>query len=284
MIKKVHGTEASVHPKQAENFLAFNTIGHQRTLQRSHIEKLKRHKLDGTFLTGHIAFAYNGDRQTPILVNGQHQLHMIKETGIPTQVFVEKYHVDSYQDLHILFGCFDNNMPRTQTQINSMYKITQDRKWSTRFINLIVYALANIKGTKSMDKTKKPLLIEEHEDFVSFVHDIFKDGKADMPKDCYHLQRPIIVENMYMTYNKNITDAYRFWMGVRDGEKLQKNDPQMQLRNYLLMNSGGKAKAMSKQSRHELTTRAVRTWNAFRMGRELKKIYYNPEEQIPKLK
>lgn len=90
------------------------------------------------------------------------------------------------------------------------------------------------------------------------------------PTETRHLQREPVVCAIYQTLLVDAPDAIEFWGMVRDGENLRKTDPPKRLENYLRDNSynfGRGAQNGRKATFHEMYSKCIHAWNAYRAGR-----------------
>lgn len=84
-----------------------------------------------------------------------------------------------------------------------------------------------------------------------------------------HMHREPVVSAILRTYRKDAGGAKVFWPRVRDGEGLTKTDPEYVLRNFLTtvaVACGRGASRSRKATFHEMFSRCVHAWNAWRAG------------------
>ncbi len=88
-----------------------------------------------------------------------------------------------------------------------------------------------------------------------------------------------------MTFRKNVRDAEKFWTMVRDGEGLTRRDPGKLLRDFLMTTSQAwsrGANAVRRASFHEICSKCVNAWNAYRDRRTLDALRYYRNGSLPK--
>jgi len=270
-----------VDKQQAADFLKLNTFESQRKINTNHLKKLEREIEGGTFRVGEIATAikhYNGGEK--VLINGQHQAQAIINTGTKIKAVYEVYDVFTPTDLSLLFRKFDNNFVRTLGQKSIVEAKALGVPWSNKVISLMTSAVRYktgpyIKFTDSaIDDLRHYLKVGD------FVNSLFEESEK-LPM---HLTRGPVVHAILLTWEKSQSDTERFWKLVRDGESLKKSDPAFSLRDYLLTTSVGVGRGVSdtkRASQHEMVSKCVTAWNAYRKGTKTDLKYYSIKP-IPK--
>jgi len=84
-----------------------------------------------------------------------------------------------------------------------------------------------------------------------------------------HMHREPVVCAILRTYRKDATGTRQFWPRVRDGEGLSKTDPEYVLRGFLTtvaVACGRGASRTRKAPFHEMFSRCIHAWNAWRAG------------------
>ena len=94
---------------------------------------------------------------------------------------------------------------------------------------------------------------------------------------------------IWATWKKNKREADRFWTAVRDGTGLASNHPCFVAREFLVHNTlqrGQRAAAAVARSasEREIFVKMLNAWNAYREGRRLKHLIYQPNSSLPRLK
>ncbi len=92
MIKLISREYASITPVIAKELFKLNTFAAQRALSKKHVGELAKKMRDGVFLEGVIATAEGINGNTcQILVNGQHQLAAVIQSGETIMASVQRY-------------------------------------------------------------------------------------------------------------------------------------------------------------------------------------------------
>jgi hypothetical protein len=283
MINKIEERIIKVGPKQAEKLLEHNILHIQRPIRQLHVDELSTLMSEGLFLTGDIALAkleYNGGQT--ILVNGQHQCRAIIDSEQSVDVHFAKYSVDDPFELSTLYRQFDNHAARSLADSIRPEAYALEIKWPTRLTSLVVSAAKYREGQPKMKKQNAVTLLgpyRAHGDFICSI--MAPDGTLQVG----HLLRAIVVCAMMVTWEKNRQDAYEFWTQVQNGENLKKHMPSYQLREFLKsinVNFGQGTRGYKRIAPdHEIMSRCITAWNAYRKNTPTKLQYYS-EKPIPK--
>src|SRR5688572_24461074 len=84
--KEMFGRVITVLPEMAKDLLTRNKAG--RRLSRSHVRELIEEVAHGNWLLTHQGIALDGPDWGSNLLDGQHRLEMIADTGEPQELFV----------------------------------------------------------------------------------------------------------------------------------------------------------------------------------------------------
>jgi hypothetical protein len=279
MFKEISTKIIYLDPLLAEEMLNLNTFECQRRINEKHVRKLGIEIENGTFRVGEIATAvkrYNGNAK--VLINGQHQCHAVLNTGKEIKVVFENYDVFDPLDLSLLFRKFDNHFQRTIGQKSIVEARALGISWTNRIVSLVTAAICYKNNFKTADMTIDAL--RHYLKVGDFVNNLFHQSE-NLPR---HLMRGPVVHAIMLTWEKSQSDSDKFWKQVRDGENLKKSDPTFMLRDYLLSTSvgyGSGAKDARKASSHEMTSKSIAAWNAFRRNGKTDLKYYSVKP-IPK--
>ena len=273
-----------VGPHQAEEFLKLNTFPAQRALNQRHVQKLENEMNEGTFNIGSIATAAERYADfVKVMVNGQHQCHAVINTGKQIKVVYQVYDVFSPRDLSLLFRKFDNNFVRTLAQKSLVEARALDMDWPPKIVSLITSGIRYKTEPGSGKKAAGDVAIEELQNHLKvgeFIRRLFV-GADKKPR---HLMRGPVVHAIMLTWEKSQGDTLTFWTQVRDGEGLKKADPSMILRDFLMTTSVGYGQGLKDVklvSMHEMVSKCVTAWNAFRKGARTDLKYYS-SKPIPR--
>lgn len=288
MFKRIDAELTTITPEKAAELIKFNNLPHQRTLRQGRAAFLGERIKAGKFRTGEIALArvagHDGVPAGPwMIVNGQHQLTAVINTGLPIEVTFDRFECDSIAEIAELFRTFDNPVSsRTQPELVRIEHGALDLPWSARVSELAVTGLSAVyqdPGTPTPDKVG---LLRDHLKEAGFVAEVLgRRGTAEEVNQSRHLRKGIVVAVMIQTFNLAPLEALGFWENVRDGEMMKGTNPAMLLRDYLMsIRSMWNGKIATTKM---ITAHCVSAWNNHRRGRSLKKLYVKQNAKTPKL-
>ena len=280
-----------VTPKEAAVFLEKNLYLGQRNERAKLISRYAKEIEKDEFFSPTILFAqrnYNGGEK--VLLNGQHTLRAIIAANKPILATIETWGVESPSDEAALYSKFDGTGGRSQGDYVHYYAVSNGIDAPDYICNAVVSAAAmkdNSQGKYAADKAGTILGYENH---IKFFKLIFEDtipkglSKMHVTK---HIRRKPVYYAMLLTFEKCQRDAEKFWIDVRDGQLLSRKQPTFHLREFLLTTNyshGMGATRVRTSNMHEMASRCINAWNAYREGRTVKILKYFPNAQIPSVR
>jgi hypothetical protein len=293
MFKLVKREMIKVTADVAEKFLKKNIYCDQRLLRPMHVKELESYLENGTFTTGNIAISRNiFDGNSEVLVNGQHQCNAVINSGIPMVALYEQYECKEPTDISLLYTMIDNHGARSLSNVAKPEANALGLTWGARIVSKMITAAIMIENMKRglnicsnrMVKSEKVGLLQYYIKDGEFVNKIltFKQH-GERPK---HLMRGVVIAAMILTWRKDNYNAEKFWELIRDGERLTSEMPMHKLRDFLMQVSvsRGRGSSTGKQlvSEHEIITKCITAWNAFKRG-DSTSLRYFPDKPIPKI-
>ena len=276
-------------PEKAKEYLAYNKLRTQRSLDLHWVRELVERQKRGAFRSGEIGLAYNGSTE-PVLVNGQHQCNMVLSSGAPVKAKLELWRYETPQDLSNLFRQYDTHKARTQQQMICVESDSLQLQIPIRLSGLIVSAATLLESNRKYNNrvytSQKVSLLGKYSKYMPFLSDIFLTDKQKMRGDTKHLQRAVIVSVMIKTIDISEIEAFVFWTNVRDGADLKARSPEKLLREFLKDNftpGAGKRTGIRTATNKEFEYRTCGAWNAYRRKSEISYIKYHSDKQVPKL-
>lgn len=283
MFEKVRRRIERVDDTKAGEFLSMTKFFGQRPLKKRHVKDLEKKMMDGTFLTGDIAYAklcYNGGET--VLVNGQHQCNAVVNTGATIDAVVTEYECYEPEDVSLLYRQFDDNAIRSIQDRIRVEAIALGVDWPANVASLVVASIAFIRGKNAASRNEKVELLKESIAEGAFVNSILA-GQSQ--RSAFIFRIPVVIA-MILTWKVSRQDAWKFWISVRDGEELKKTMPEYALRNFLLRVKMSTHKIVQKNTQEnvdakEILARCITAWNAFRKSEKTALKYY-ADKPIPK--
>jgi hypothetical protein len=288
MFKEISTKKIVVDHKKAEELLAINTLLDQRPKSKSHISNLARKMQDGSFRIGDIAVVtlkYDHDKM--ILINGQHQCEAVLSNGCKQfNAILESFEVETPEDLSLLFRQFDNYPMRTIRDNARIEANALGLDWPSKIVSLVVTGLSykeGLMGSKAVNNREQKIeKLKQYIKFGDFLHALLVlNTPSPYPP---HLSRGPVVHAMILTFEKSQSESEKFWTLVRDGEGLKKSMPAHKIRDFLMttsVNFGYGAGDRKKSSFHEMTSKCITAWNAYRKNQSTDLKYYASKD-IPR--
>jgi len=140
-------------PEKAKEYLAYNKLRTQRSLDMYWVRELVERQKRGEFRSGEIGMAYNGSNE-PVLVNGQHQCNMVISSGTPVKAKLELWRYETPQDLSNLFRQYDTHKSRTQQQMICVESDSLQLQIPIRLSGLIVSAATLLEPNRKNNNRK----------------------------------------------------------------------------------------------------------------------------------
>jgi len=291
MFEKKSRELIKVTPKIAERVLLSNEFKGQRDLTPKWVSYLANCIREDLFTVGHIGVVIyqNGKEESKYLINGQHQLNAVLVANKPIEAVLDIYQCDSPEDVSLLYRQFDNYKSRSLINLVSMELYSLGYDWPSKIANLVVSAAACVRNMRFAHKTLKVELLKpfsKEGEFIKRIITNIPDGNYQ--KHSAHLCRAPVVHAMILTWYKCQSDSERFWVDIRDGEDLKRSMPQYKVREFLKQSNVDRGRGAVRNNRnpvseHEMTSRCITGWNAFRENKSTKLTYY-PNKPIPKAK
>ena len=237
---------------------------------------------DGLFRTGDVAITEDPNGNM-LLMNGQHTLSAVIETGQPIAAKVERYQCPKSSDLSLLFRQFDfESKSRSLAEASWVEATTLGLSWSKRTVSLVVSGGVFLGNVQHKDKSAKVLVLRDWISEGTFIDRLLTSGGPTA-----HLKRGACVAAIMATYQKDAEAAITFWTSVVHGEDLKRSMPACVLRNWLMSTTvdtgrgtlGGKLEVVSSAV---IYAKCIVAWNAFRTNKPTKlRIYKDKDTPTP---
>ena len=271
MIKFLYNSTVIVTPEKAIKLLAFNTFKRQRPLNRKHMAELAHEMRAGRFTEAiQIHFAQINDDL--ILVNGQHTLSAIIDSGIHIQLTLAYYSCDDDVDVARLYSRFDKG-GRTPRDVYRALGIAENMELKDSQLHKLYAALRFMNcgfSRKNFVNRGEDTLAEAY-CWKDETHEFFNAVKSSLTV----IHATPIMSVALITFRFQSKIANEFWSQVAEDDGLAKNDPRKILNKFIQENriqySG--FNRGTKPITPEHLARAVATaWNAYFSGKSLTKL------------
>jgi len=290
MFQKTERKNIKLTPRIAEQLSILNTFKGQRPISTKWVNDLANSMREGLFLSGHVGLAIykNNGASEKYLVNGQHQLQAAIISKSQPDIIYEEYLCETMDDVSLLYRQFDNHKTRSlQNLVGMEMEALGLTDWPVRIASLIVTGAAMKEGLFGAHKNVKVQLLKKYIGIGKHIKNLFTDiPEGSWQKETNHLRRGPVLHAMLLTLEKSQADSKLFWVDVRDGEGLNRAQAQYKLREFLKESNFDRGRGASGNNRrtvsqHEMTSRCITAWNAFRTNSKTRLTYY-PGKPIPK--
>jgi hypothetical protein len=221
MFKLVNSETRPLTPELAERFKAMLPSPTERAFDPARARMLRQKAEAGQLITFNWAIAKIGDKE--YRVNGQHSSSVLSELNgqFPQglTVHMDTFEVGDNDGLALLFRQFDNRKSgRTPTDVSGAY---QGLYPDLRDVHRAAAKLA-VEGAAWYEKKVEGLPARSGDDvytlfgkkslhkFIKWIGEVFSVKTPE-------LRRQTIVAAMYGTFDKNETEARKFWTEVSRG-------------------------------------------------------------------
>lgn len=277
--------------KLAKEYADMKQALFERPLRQSRVDYLLKEFEAGRACTCHWSIAYVEETGETYRVNGQHSSHVlayvIDKTPNKLQVTISEYICETLRDLSDLYRTFDN--PEAVRSMADTLRVDRAADGNLQAVSTghlarmasgIALALNEGQSAKGVSRKEKADLLHDNPQFVKFFAGIYTT-----PKECKHINRAPVIGAMFATWRKNKGESAIFWIRVRDGENLAKNDPAIMLRDFLMVTVAGGSTGYVPGKRSvtytDMYARCVTAWNAYRAKRKIKKLRFD-KGRVPK--
>jgi len=278
-------TNELITVSKAQELMELNTYKRQRRIKRHQVLFLSEKITEKEFRTCDIGVAIIGDQQ--VLVNGQHQLSAIIETGMEQYGSIEYYLCKDEKDLAHLFRQYDQHTRRSLEEMVYAEMGALGITCQKEYVKNMLSGIRLSNKLRGQWDSKYDIYgyhvrkIKDYMDELSFIIELF-DNKL-IPK---HMRRAPVFASIVESFWKKEKHGYDFWQNVRSGEMLASDDPEKVLRDFLLNVSMSKYSSVLKRNvmPNDIFYRCNYTFNAWQEGRKVKRIKYSPQYSIPVIK
>lgn len=255
-------------PDLARRLLQYNTPDRQRRMRESHVERQVKHLKSGTWNELFDPFRFSkpeipGDPSSAILLDGQHRLQAVIQSGI------------AYRAL-MLFGCdpseqahMDQNAKRTFADTLKFQGFKDPNNLAA--VSNKIYSYMQTKPLANQRTTLRMWPTPLQDDVLPFVYD-HQDSlyealsiAASVHRHVSGAKKSSIAAVAWILMRVDKLDAHVFFQRLATGEELRRGDPVHTLRQRLL-NSAARRERLTDD---EAAALMIKSWNYYRKGQSL---------------
>jgi hypothetical protein len=231
-----------VHAEHALQILEKEMFSGQRARRHLHVLFLARLMRDGVFNLGTTVYfvVYAGKRY---LVNGQHTLSAIVETGIPQVLVIHETLVTSEDDIAKIYARHDRGLQRTIFDGYRARTFASNHGMSSGQVNDfgggLPLLLTGFRSTANYLTAEGARLrdidfrLEAMEQWVAEAREFFEEISFSRSYIQSALRRQSVISVALLTYRFTGGDASKFWREVAKDNGLPSSHPAKQLIHFL---------------------------------------------------
>lgn len=257
-----------VTPAEARTVLTACEFERQRNLSLQHVERLGEEMKKGWFLSGTPIWICVLPDKSMRLVNGNHTMAAIVESGVTVPLTIVYQQVKSLEEAGAVYACFDIQ------RVRSFLNAAQAAGAGETVANLGA-VLAGVGGIlrdfrfnttdTGWERSSRRLRIDGLKEYEQAAQLLAGYQHGAPTVNLYPVRRAPIMAVALATTKYQPSTAEKFWGGMVHDDGLKARDPRKALLRYL-MNRQGAGGGVVQQ--HQCFA-AANAWNAFFEGREV---------------
>lgn len=274
---------SNISPAMAEMWLK-NNYKNQRPLRSSTVSHYANEMRNGSWLpTGSVAFAMT--KNGAVLVNGQHTLHAVIESGVTLSMYpVMRIQCQSDEELSGLYARFDIGKKRTFSDSVRAYGVTGKTGLGSKEIDALAgsirYMAVGIGANNSLFYSREKLSNEVVLEYIYQASPLFsvlldridRSGLSGAKKVEYRMiSRTAYPLFVILCNHGYFEQAVSFWANVVNPESCSYVSPQAQLHTWLLSAKIAGGSSFSGLTYPDYLAGVVYAWNKFIEGKPIKR-------------
>jgi hypothetical protein len=240
----------NVTPELAKQWLANNTGN--RKLKDNTVEGYARDMANGDWLTTHQGIAFNEDEQ---LIDGQHRLEAIVRSGVTVVMLVSHGWPVQPKDKKVrTMDTVDRGAVRS---LSDLLKLQHNMdKGHTIVAVATILAQVCVENPQVVRKLSMPTLLA----IVETWRDQIKFALDNAPVTQGLRQAPALGAMAFL-HAINPAKAAEFWESLKTGENLNRKNPILHVRNFLLADAKSRGSVTDRIYIVEVVTHAFQMWS-----------------------
>lgn len=272
-----------ITPERAESYLTDFKYERQRPINKGSVERYAVQMKAGTFDPGtQINIAAVGQKM--FLVNGQHRLAAVVQSGVPIEFAVTTHYCDNDMEVALLYGKLDTQKPRTTVDLIHATGLDTRLDMGRTETRIVGGAIKLLYCGLVDNHVKKASISQETvagmmQDWATYI-DMWDENLTDTPLNM-RMRRSAMLAVGYATlrWSPDREWTKSFWRAVSVDDGLRVGNPRKTLSLWIRDNLSG-GELGRKASDSYVLHAASCAWNAAVGGRELRQIHV-PNEWAP---
>jgi len=269
-----------VTPQLSGEWLTNSQYANQRKIRQWHVDDLSDEMLKGRFIEGTaIHFANLNGRK--YLVNGQHTLNAIVQSGKTIPLTVVETQVNSEEGIAALYYRYDTGINRSLVDAFKVYDLTDKVGLTYSQIRWLAAAIATIEvGFRLLYVHEKILpddMIQKVIEWSPYMRAFLKatDGCNSTIYERLKRKSSLSVALVTFRYYADSEDTHSFWRQVALDDGLHVGDPRKALNKWLAASFTGSQRTSRGKTYtiHHACLMCAQAWNYYVTKRELKSLH-----------
>jgi hypothetical protein len=253
-------------PEMAKIYLSF-LYKYQRNLRKDHVTFLASEMKRGNFTDSKIDVGVL-DGAERMLLNGQHTLNAIIESGVTLDLSVIEHYAQNEEDLKRLYETFDTQHRRTYVDSMRVYELANELGMTETAVSDLGAALVWARCNFGIDKqVRNSITFQDRRNWSRFWK-WEMNAVLDAIKPCERNVRTTILKQSVLsvaliTMRYQPEKAFSFWRQVAWQDGLKQYDPRQTILRYLLTTVRSHQYDIEKTRAPDISRAVALAWNAY---------------------
>lgn len=272
-----------ITPEEARDLRAACHFDRQRSLRYGQVQRLVEEMSRGWFLAGTPIWFCVLPNRSMLLVNGNHTLEAVAESGIPVVLTCIYQKVASINEAGAAYACFDIQRVRSflnSAQATGVGEGITGLTYVLGAVGIIAagFSLETMRADRFLGASRRLRLdlVEEYRRPAELLHSWASGAPSSNVKI---LTKASVLSVALATAKYQPSAAEEFWRELLFDDGLKAGDPRKVMLRQ--MNSNTIARGSGNEARRYLVFLAAACWNAFFEGREVSHVKAGALVQFP---
>lgn len=220
-----------ITPEEAKDWLEAFAYPYQRPIRREQVKRLSNAIIAGDFISGTSLWLARCGEAT-YLIDGQHRLTAVIETGIAQEFDVKETECDTLDDVAKLYGHIDTGAVRTPGDYYKALQLTERTGLNRTQLNALSYAVPILLSGGVAESVAPSIEIRERiiSLYAPYMINFYANIAVKVPREVdsalrrSYVQAFIALTMRWPSESKDNTTA-EFWRGCIFDDGLTANDP-----------------------------------------------------------
>ena len=270
-------------PDVAKVYLGF-LYEHQRDLDKTHVAFLASEMRSGNFTDSKIDVGVlNGSERR--LINGQHTLNAIVESGVSLDLSVIEHYAQNQDDLARLYETFDTQRRRNYVDSMRVYTLADELSLTETAVGYLAAALVWARSNFGIDgKMRKFITFKDRREWSRLwkweMHAVLEAITPCESRIRTTLLKQSVLSVALITMRYQPDKAFAFWRQVAWQDGLKQYDPRQTLLKYLASTARSHQYDVEKIKATEISRAVALAWNAYMSDRVWRYVLVRDKDKL----